>query len=1291
MTTDKIIRGKSERKSDGKKASDIFAVSWERYKIEEAKETPKSTPQKTLEELVKRPPKSILKTTVSLQKLELVGNDSCLSPAEELPQKTEFSAFLALAKEIFSGDQRSKKIETYIRLSVFLRSYETISDKLPLFQYIPELVRCIKRDAVQNQSRDIGDYQMASSAFKVLGYLLSQQEISDVFNLTDAKFFIEYSVSVLESPSLTKTSATMHLWFLSIQKLPSAIITPDIADRIISACLKITLSSITISQERLSVLIRIMNQCPQIFIRRASEWVPILHISLIDTSRPIRENALQCAFEIEKVMHDESKIGLAIIDNMKEKFKGKLMIDIFSTRFEEILKEDGNGVFVAQSWSVLVTIMGTLILSRWNKLNVWLKIIQLCFNHNDISTKIAAQMAWVRLIYVFTLSSKTQSIPLKRLSLLSQPMQLVLGSKSTVSSPVKKTAIKTICALFYSILRPGISMKDITTIWENVIFPLFKKMIESSQHDALSGCKIIASLFDVEKIKPWKDDRLMDNSYVEPSEIPRIEPKWIRNNISITRSAIEAILVSTAVSKDSKLLVWRNFNKSINFVSNKEIKITFEAMDAVSKLKSIENELDEHVNLFAQLVFISFEIIGYMYFMNKSCIIENEDLISTQVTGSKNSSCQLNLYTPMAFLFRLFLNPFPRALVNKTYIKAIFDVISNIGLLQSKDSEKIDLLVECLSAFDCTKDHNLQIQIWKLFPEITKKFFFEPTHSLHVSFVDLEDTIKQRNSIFKILEWGNRLKIESIIGVTGAGYKIIEPLAESFLQESPEINKNIYNICTIITKKVKFPSFDNISMINLSESNLKIAKTLKKTISYENFNMLISNLLVFSYKHNPDKSILSFIQSVSDYIKIIPIYEIMQSLQCIQGGLSLWILDEKEIVKKCSKAICYTIKELWSSVLSKLKSLDSYESSLLHSLSLLLESGFRSKNHIIVLSTVETWNKTFGKQTVLDYPSEIVRILELLSKTSKILLPSFPILLDNENLVTPFIQDSVVGSNNAIMENQEFSTLIDKSEVIENTTNQALDKTNIPSSLGKAQISKKIRIPIEPFTIVTRRMSAELAQSLQKKDSQNVLKPDSTKNIRQDKNNGISKNCISDDKYNNSADFSSLKKTRKTLEFNKDENFLPSIKKSISKNIKLKSNKTFENNSTKNQEHDSLKKRKHDSELINDSLLDDSPLLRRLRPRRSADNHPKTSPMSLEISKYTKSHHSNHIDTSSDDIPVVQSESTSLFTHLEQLLPQMEHIIPQMTHQSLLKLESILLHLQNTIWKTREKSIMSMH
>ncbi|KTW31617.1 hypothetical protein T552_00255 [Pneumocystis carinii B80] len=86
----------------------------------------------------------------------------------------------------------------------------------------------------------------------------------------------------------------------------------------------------------------------------------------------------------------------------------------------------------------------------------------------------------------------------------------------------------------------------------------------------------------------YGDDRFIDNSTGELSEILRIDLKWIKNNSSIIALVIETILMSNIISKEIKLLVWTNFNRSINFATNKRIKILFEPSIIITRRKSLE-------------------------------------------------------------------------------------------------------------------------------------------------------------------------------------------------------------------------------------------------------------------------------------------------------------------------------------------------------------------------------------------------------------------------------------------------------------------------------------------------------------------------------------------------------------------------------------------------------------------------------------------------------------------------------------------------------------------------------
>ncbi|KTW31618.1 hypothetical protein T552_00256 [Pneumocystis carinii B80] len=112
---------------------------------------------------------------------------------------------------------------------------------------------------------------------------------------------------------------------------------------------------------------------------------------------------------------------------------------------------------------------------------------------------------------------------------------------------------------------------------------------------------------------------------------------------------------------------------------------------------------------------------------------------------------------------------------------------------------------------------------------------------------------------------------------------------------------------------------------------------------------------------------------------------------------------------------------------------------------------------------------------------------------------------------------------------------------------------------------------------------------------------------------------------------------------------------------------------------DFFKKSKQFSESLDDSSLDDSfSYTKRLRST-SIDNRSKIPSVYQQTS--LKTPNSNRADTSSATILTIYLKEIDPLAHLDEILSLFENTIPQMTHESLLKLESILFHLQHTIWK----------
>lgn len=84
------------------------------------------------------------------------------------------------------------------------------------------------------------------------------------------------------------------------------------------------------------------------------------------------------------------------------------------------------------------------------------------------------------------------------------------------------------------------------------------------------------------------------------------------------------------------------------------------------------------------------------------------------------------------------------------------------------------------------------------------------------------------------------------------------------------------------------------------------------------------------------------------------------------------------------------VRNAWSSILQLMKKLPDKDSTLLKALESLLAAGFSSPHRAVVNETILFWNETFAKQSVLDYPPGLERVLRARIADVDIELPTFP-------------------------------------------------------------------------------------------------------------------------------------------------------------------------------------------------------------------------------------------------------------------------------------------------------------
>lgn len=73
-----------------------------------------------------------------------------------------------------------------------------------------------------------------------------------------------------------------------------------------------------------------------------------------------------------------------------------------------------------------------------------------------------------------------------------------------------------------------------------------------------------------------------------------------------------------------------------------------------------------------------------------------------------------------------------------------------------------------------------------------------------------------------------------------------------------------------------------------------------------------------------------------------------------------------------------------------------FDTRFLFSIQELVVAAFRSRHKAVVNKAVVMWNRTFGGQDTMEYPEDLITILQKLRSMTQLRLPNFPELNSEE-------------------------------------------------------------------------------------------------------------------------------------------------------------------------------------------------------------------------------------------------------------------------------------------------------
>lgn len=658
-----------------------------------------------------------------------------------------FPAMLESITQALASTERSKKLDTYVTFCNTLKAYDNNPDMKAIKNKMPLLSSFIRRDLgarLPNSPNNSGDSQLIQQAIKLLTVFVWLPELAESIDDGDAAFFIQHAIEVVKDPQSPKVVVTYFLNFLASQKFPSKILTLERADGIIQALRNIDerVTGNTVLTERIGVYQRLLSQAKAVMIVRTGDWMDNLLGAALSNNKELRQRAVHCMTEAARTIGSEKIVARSIINlfNREDNNDNNLFERI--TERLTFLTRNGEGVHVAQLWGIIILLLrGKPPVSSWDNFNPWLSIIQQCFNSSTVATKVAANAAWSKLIYV--LHTGPELTP-KNWDLLTRPLVRYLDPQNAASNSKgpRQAALSNICAFLYYNFHPSASPKQILLAWDAIVVALLEKLVLFGKHEVEDGCRILTALFDGSYQKPWSETRYFEKDPIKADEILRLDPKWVRSNSGLVLKTVETALRRSCWEGDecAVRLLWHKFTRTLADASMKEIKISTETMDAVAHILNIlqkfwkegpstfvnnpNNSSDAFIRIITFLITTTFGSIGIFCFTEKQLALDDHNEFIAISTPSNRYSSGGSFPTvphpPIVHLFQLFLKPFPGAELSEEYFNSAKLILTKSVEAQDSRRKKLSILCACSTVLPPNSTFNVDREAWNILATLTE-------------------------------------------------------------------------------------------------------------------------------------------------------------------------------------------------------------------------------------------------------------------------------------------------------------------------------------------------------------------------------------------------------------------------------------------------------------------------------------------------------------------------------------------------------------------------------------------
>ncbi|KAL2180165.1 Rap1-interacting factor 1 N terminal-domain-containing protein [Thermothelomyces heterothallicus CBS 202.75] len=960
-----------------------------------------------------KPVKSILKVTANPHNLldSTAGNDCNLSN----PQ-ISVSAMLESTLQQLAGGDRDSKLDAYLMLTRAWKASNNLPDRVALQEKMTLFTQFMQRDIVAKTPEGSLDSSLVNHALNLLNTFLHFPAISSTISNDFGVFIIDHCIHSFEDASTPKDTARRLMQVISLQNFSPKVMTADRVGRLVSSLHNIEehLKGKSIILSRVLIYRKLVQQSRQLMIIHA-DWLLDMFTDMLSNLRDIRSAAIALGLEAAFSIGHEKQLSRKVMEVFNLSYEDKRYIQYYEEKLKTMTKDKHESAVVPHIWSVVILLL-RIRLDKWEFAGPWLHIIQNCFNSTDFPTKIAANHAWARLVYLMHLEER--ALP-KNLSTLTTPLisQLRRRGSGKTSEELRQAVLGGICNLFYYAFKPNTSSTLLDTYWDTSVRPVLTKLLDpaaEAAHDNLRQASLIlGGLFDCTTPRRWRVDHIVESPLVKPDELPPIESKWIRQNTNRVFGVIEPILeqdffaLSEADSATYKL--WRSLVSTVASAAAKEIKVSKDtasfvgvALNTLQKVwkRGVSEQEGTEGNVTRFLISARAYLDAMISLLGR--------LPFTEKAGKHQASTKAPLYTLFSMLSTL-----PPGVPDERDYADFFGSVFAPFFASKGDRAKMELAQDLMSVIPM--DAPRPYGPWLLVAENISSWL-EPVHNSHHSTGSAGETPVGHDyrDVVKVLERGIRStpnlppkhwesffhtvhgRVREETGDAGAAILVIEPLAKVLAEQSAahEGSSAPLSRVAIVTELVSVATQPRDRQA-VDAARKRLWGTVfagSRSSSFDPFDNLykaVSDILESSYDDfgavNVDSTVQLF-KEIGRFFDRCNRQLFLRTMLALQDGLLPWIQDGRRLLGSQANSVFASVKSLWDKLARLIGDIDHPEQQL-QCLDWFFRASFASCHRVIVNSAISLWNGLFENVGQLDYPEELKAALAKIQPHADIVLP----------------------------------------------------------------------------------------------------------------------------------------------------------------------------------------------------------------------------------------------------------------------------------------------------------------